>query len=507
MTDESKIKFLLKTRPKNLAEDEKEACFKLLNAVSRKLKLTGKPNTWAAAVYHAYCRMVFKQNVTRQCISDLFEISDSAFGKRYTDINKILRLNYYDKRFTPKRIYEKSFMVRMEKYLTRLKELEEWKRKLTHSDFAKVFNKIMEFIDERFPKEFEKALKQFSRKQGKRYGLYYEDNTVISESRVADNEFMAWFLFERKLSQISATPVDYYLQEFAAKELSIVEKRIMHKIQHKRRSFFEIIDRRGKDYRVKDLLGEDEILVKTVDMKPIEKGRVISARTIPMSGFWRFFGAVEVFSEEQGRKIKRDIASRIERAVKPQEDVHEKFLEYFKQHDPEFEDVEKLEDALTKFEEWLRETYGEEIKFSRGFREEFKDFDRIGMVSTDRGICFIPYYGRIKDIFTGNHDRVPGWESLFNVVLKRGFYIPDQVLRMLIYSNKETTLKVFREFSLSIKNFDDVTEIVENWRPNIHAKVVPIIRVSENVKKKKIGRNDPCPCGSGKKYKKCCLVV
>ena len=24
------------------------------------------------------------------------------------------------------------------------------------------------------------------------------------------------------------------------------------------------------------------------------------------------------------------------------------------------------------------------------------------------------------------------------------------------------------------------------------------------IKGKKIGRNDPCPCGSGKKYKKCC---
>ena len=23
----------------------------------------------------------------------------------------------------------------------------------------------------------------------------------------------------------------------------------------------------------------------------------------------------------------------------------------------------------------------------------------------------------------------------------------------------------------------------------------------------KIGRNDPCPCGSGKKYKKCCLLL
>jgi len=23
-------------------------------------------------------------------------------------------------------------------------------------------------------------------------------------------------------------------------------------------------------------------------------------------------------------------------------------------------------------------------------------------------------------------------------------------------------------------------------------------------KEKKVGRNEPCPCGSGKKYKKCC---
>jgi preprotein translocase subunit SecA len=28
--------------------------------------------------------------------------------------------------------------------------------------------------------------------------------------------------------------------------------------------------------------------------------------------------------------------------------------------------------------------------------------------------------------------------------------------------------------------------------------------VKQVVKGEKIGRNDPCPCGSGKKYKKCC---
>ena len=27
---------------------------------------------------------------------------------------------------------------------------------------------------------------------------------------------------------------------------------------------------------------------------------------------------------------------------------------------------------------------------------------------------------------------------------------------------------------------------------------------NSNVKRVKIGRNEPCPCGSGKKYKNCC---
>jgi SWIM/SEC-C metal-binding protein len=40
---------------------------------------------------------------------------------------------------------------------------------------------------------------------------------------------------------------------------------------------------------------------------------------------------------------------------------------------------------------------------------------------------------------------------------------------------------------------EDITdlEILMNW---------PTPQVAE----KKVGRNDPCPCGSGKKYKKCC---
>jgi len=30
--------------------------------------------------------------------------------------------------------------------------------------------------------------------------------------------------------------------------------------------------------------------------------------------------------------------------------------------------------------------------------------------------------------------------------------------------------------------------------------------VTVSAKKDKVGRNDPCPCGSGKKYKKCGML-
>jgi len=41
--------------------------------------------------------------------------------------------------------------------------------------------------------------------------------------------------------------------------------------------------------------------------------------------------------------------------------------------------------------------------------------------------------------------------------------------------------------------------VIDIPRRKITGRIVPV-RTSP-----KIGRNDPCPCGSGKKYKKCCI--
>ena len=36
---------------------------------------------------------------------------------------------------------------------------------------------------------------------------------------------------------------------------------------------------------------------------------------------------------------------------------------------------------------------------------------------------------------------------------------------------------------------------------------VPFNEVKKTIKKEKIGRNQQCPCGSGKKYKRCCGII
>jgi preprotein translocase subunit SecA len=53
----------------------------------------------------------------------------------------------------------------------------------------------------------------------------------------------------------------------------------------------------------------------------------------------------------------------------------------------------------------------------------------------------------------------------------------------------------------------ELKELAYNYRKNKEidglentGKVVPFKRSAP-----KVGRNEPCPCGSGKKYKKCCL--
>jgi uncharacterized protein len=60
---------------------------------------------------------------------------------------------------------------------------------------------------------------------------------------------------------------------------------------------------------------------------------------------------------------------------------------------------------------------------------------------------------------------------------------------------------------LAMKAPDNITHWVvtlNNWRFANYHPMQSADTQTPSVSTKKVGRNDPCPCGSGKKYKKCC---
>jgi len=61
----------------------------------------------------------------------------------------------------------------------------------------------------------------------------------------------------------------------------------------------------------------------------------------------------------------------------------------------------------------------------------------------------------------------------------------------------------YKRFFTHCKPF--VAELSALWRRQSLERQMPLARAKDAQTSPKTGRNDPCPCGSGRKYKKCCL--
>ena len=79
----------------------------------------------------------------------------------------------------------------------------------------------------------------------------------------------------------------------------------------------------------------------------------------------------------------------------------------------------------------------------------------------------------------------------------RILFLPD--------SERKFTGELIDNIRKPLVDNDYTRKLVQSGKINFETKN-RLYRESLGVKKKKIGRNEPCPCGSGKKYKKCCLV-
>ena len=96
----------------------------------------------------------------------------------------------------------------------------------------------------------------------------------------------------------------------------------------------------------------------------------------------------------------------------------------------------------------------------------------------------------------------------------------DEMFRETVYAIRERAvfdcLRMFPTWALNVLRLEEFVR-ADNARKSVARKLkLSTVRVNDNrgrteqgkgvtvVKNKKVGPNEPCPCGSGKKYKKCC---
>jgi hypothetical protein len=128
-----------------------------------------------------------------------------------------------------------------------------------------------------------------------------------------------------------------------------------------------------------------------------------------------------------------------------------------------------------------------------------------------RSVSFV-WYGWLEAVSLLGLDQL---SPLVKEVFSRG-WVDDTIM---MYEDFEVDLQGaggledpserVQAFSTTLDRFDDVADFLSKWpyftdmpqRPRAYSEAVPVRNPM-----RKVGRNDPCPCGSGKKYKKCCLA-
>ena len=165
-------------------------------------------------------------------------------------------------------------------------------------------------------------------------------------------------------------------------------------------------------------------------------------------------------------------------------------------------DVSDVEEKLIKI---VDKRYAEKLKEAEDLGIDFGKVERVVML-------------RVVDSHWTNH--IDDMQILKNEIFSRGFGNEDPVLAYkkdgyamfdeMIRKIREMTCMILLNINFEVKKEEPVqrpTFTPVNRRTDLFEKPKKEkIEVQKTVvnTEKEIGRNDPCPCGSGKKYKNCC---
>lgn len=388
------------------------------------------------------------------------------------------------------------------------------------------------------------------------------------QSRVSAQQVMMPYIFERKIGEERKSVVDLYLEKNSPKKadkeiLEAIKDNIssVFRINKMFKTGFDIHNIvNEKDYPVYSM-------VKMTNFRGVGIGQYLVARIFALKNEYFMLELSEVISASQEEKAYRlavakqiqdpsllykDSPEKIENLQAQIKEIGAKFKEFFgakkvvtinKKADEllgvfnEFvENGEKPEqkeiDALVVAPEGKRffEVSAQSADFvqtaAQGFSSENKPYD-IGLIFDDElGLFVVPFLNTFNAIFDSeNPEEIEGCYECIKDFINND-KVPPSVLKEAYSKDNKKFLKLANK-ALGEK-YTSLKAINEKYKAEYLAgdKFSPttvlylsgafneLMGFAEKEQEKakvpamtaKVGRNEPCPCGSGKKYKKCCLL-
>lgn len=160
---------------------------------------------------------------------------------------------------------------------------------------------------------------------------------------------------------------------------------------------------------------------------------------------------------------------------------------------------------------------------SQGFSSTDKIYDITILMEPKSGLFVVPFYQTFKKIFeVEDYKTIEGYEACVKNFLENT-NIPVFLLEKTYKEHGQKFVDIINEILGSELSFEGlIQEYKSQYAGKPHYSSTTLLYTSKaflelmgfmekptkhanDFSDSKIGRNDPCPCGSGKKYKKCCM--
>lgn len=370
------------------------------------------------------------------------------------------------------------------------------------------------------------------------------------------------YIFERNLNHKSILTL--FLEN--SKKLSASTKKIVKALMNSMSSIFEVKRVLQNGFDLNNIINEKTYgvvsLVKMTSFRGIGAGQYVVARIFKFEKAYYLLEISGVLpSSRKDDALRYSVAKiiqnpelvyldnpakqkEIEKEVK---DIYDKFIEFFGK-DEVVTTNKFADDLIGAFNDFAEG--GEKVDFKEKIQlpESYKFFDvnefnnsyenflenSLGGFSShketyDVGIVFdkelglyaVPFFETLNKIFE-NPDGIENAKACVQFFLENDKFSANIIKR--VAERHENFMEIVNNFLGTNYSFDELLEhyksrYLENkifssttvlYKSKAFSKTLGIIE--EDIEKpeldgidlSKIGRNDPCPCGSGKKFKKCC---